>query len=286
MVFLSFSWRDDKFPSLHWQLSNKLNKTKIPTEGKLIMWWTQKAFRHWDTGKSRSSASKMRECKTRVVWNGLRGAFAQICWGFTTQVNITCSLPSHNSSPMAPRARQQATVSQEAQTGPTLHNWGRYAAERRKKKRRNIPRKCAEGEKPALVSCLNCLRLCVIRPGRCADWKKKQDSSTEAENSRCSPLRSGRDGTWQVGMFCRTVCTHKQVDLVTVMCALDKPVPIAIKEWALWILCFLLSATRCFQPPLASRRWRRRYSHSQPRKRRLMTLKWKKKKSLPLFISS
>lgn len=73
--------------------------------------------------------------KQEWVWNGLRGAFSQICWGFTTQVNITCSLPSHNSSPMAPRARQQATVSQEAQTGPTLRNWGRYAAERRKKEK-------------------------------------------------------------------------------------------------------------------------------------------------------
>lgn len=105
----------------------------------------------------------MRECKTRVgvKWWRRRGAFSQICWGFTTQVNITCSLPSHNSSPMAPRARQQATVSQEAQTGPTLHNWGRFAAETRKK-RRNIPTKRAEGEKPGLVCCLNCLELCVI----------------------------------------------------------------------------------------------------------------------------
>lgn len=102
------------------------------------MWSNSKHLGYWDTGKSRSSASKTRECKTRVgvKWWRLRGAFSQICWGFTTQVNITCSLPSHNSSPMAPRARQQATVSQEARTGPTLRNWGRYAAERREEKKK------------------------------------------------------------------------------------------------------------------------------------------------------
>lgn len=113
---------------------------------------------YWDAGKSRSSASKTRECKTRVgvKWWRLRGAFSQICWGFTTQVSITCSLPSHNSSPMAPRARQQATVSQEAQTGPTLHDWGRYAAERRGKKKKKegvFPEKVRRGEKSGLAWC-------------------------------------------------------------------------------------------------------------------------------------
>lgn len=54
------------------------------------------------------------------MWKGIKGHFPKYVQAFTTQVNITCSMPSHNTTPSAPQARQQATVSQEAQSGSAL----------------------------------------------------------------------------------------------------------------------------------------------------------------------
>lgn len=195
------------------------------------------------------------ECKTRVGVKrrrSERGAFSQICRGFTTQVSITCSLACHNSQPMAPRARQQATVSQEARTGPSLHRWGRYAAERGKKKKEYSQKRCwcwipgcGLVFKRLKVVCVCCVSPCRRRR-RCAGWK--QQSGIRRRRPENSFLLSGP--WWELtGRRVSQRCLHLQTGGLgyggvcarwTRLCqsqSSSKP-----RE----LFCFLLSATRCF----------------------------------------
>lgn len=248
---------------------NKMTKTNIPPEVKTITQLQSKLSASRTQGRAETPTAMTRDCKTSKGvkrWR-LRGAFSQICWGFTTQVNITCSLACHNSWPMAPRARQQATVSQEAQTGPTLHRWGRYAAERERKKKEYSQKRCWCW-KAGCGLMFKRLKVVCHQARRCAGWTTQRDSSTEAENSFSflAVMEPDRSACF-AELF---ALTNRWTWLQWCVCALVEAVPIAIKKWALWILSFPLSATRCF---LACRPWRQCYSGS-----RLLKSKTKKQK--------
>lgn len=178
MIF--FSWLE---------LNNRPTKANIQLEVENLTWlqsklsacgrrWAQKLPQQWRGN-----------VKQEWVWElrRLRGAISQICWGFTTQVNTTCSLAPPNSRPVAPRARQQATVSHKI---------------RFRQRKRIFPGKVL---RPKGRAWLDCWKLCVT-------GRRWWPNGLRRRRTRIPPAL-----WWDltVGVFSRSVCASKQVDLVT-----------------------------------------------------------------------